>query len=232
MLEILSTLGVGTALGTIAGYEYRRKRETTKQQKEEVQAWFDDCLDIIGRGAFNIERAKLRADPDYKRILKSLDEFSERLFVRAKNPPENVPESATNGVTTIAEIYAKSSAVAEARTEKEGGELISELFSMAQDEYSTEKDMAEALSDAMDVSGDFEKLFGQLNKTNFEQDEVADTIEMMLSEWDPDDFGDFLMAVSSDGEDMNLAVDFGMRIFFDLSLELSNTVYDELEKIR
>jgi hypothetical protein len=232
LVELISSLGVGTFLGTIGGYEYRKRREKAEKKRTEIEEWFDDSLDIIGRAAYNIERALYREDADYERILEELDGFSERLFTKSRNPPDGAPDPAIESISSIARLYAKASIVAEVRTEKEGTELLVELFELAQQEFTDELDLGNALEDATEVSDLYEQIVSQAAQAGVDTGEIADTAEGILNEWDPEDFAQFVSGASSRGSPVQSTVQHSMKLFFDLAKAVSNSSYDDLQLLQ
>jgi len=227
LIETLSALGTGV-LGTILGHEYRRRREATQQKQDQIETWFDESLDIIGRGIFNIERAFLRSEPDYDHILNELGEFSERLYIKSNNPPDGVPASAVATVSTVAELYAKATAVAEANSEKEGNELLLELFDMAQDEQIEEYDFSEAFETATEKSDQFSHLIATANKQGIETDEIAETVQDIVAEWDKEDFVQFISPSRDDSNSIEEYTQFIMTTFFDIARQISGDSYEYL----
>lgn len=227
LIETLSALGTGV-LGTILGHEYRRRREATQQKQDQIETWFDESLDIIGRGIFNIERAFLRSEPDYDHILNELGEFSERLYIKSNNPPDGVPASAVATVSTVAELYAKATAVAEANSEKEGNELLLELFDMAQDEQIEEYDFSEVFETATEKSDQFSHLITTANKQGIETDEIAETVQDIVAEWDKEDFVQFVSPSRDDSNSIEEYTQFIMTTFFDIARQISGDSYEYL----
>jgi len=227
LIETLSALGTGV-LGTILGHEYRRRREATQQKQDQIETWFDESLDIIGRGIFNIERAFLRSEPDYDHILNELGEFSERLYIKSNNPPDGVPPSAVATVSTVAELYAKATAVAEANSEKEGNELLLELFDMAQDEQIGDYDFSEAFETASEKSDQFSHLIATANKQGIETDEIAETVQDIVAEWDKEDFVQFISPSRDDSNSIEEYTQFIMTTFFDIARQISGDSYEYL----
>jgi hypothetical protein len=228
LVDILSALGTGI-LGTIVGHEYRRRRDATQQKQDQIESWFNESLDIIGRGMFNIERAFLRSEPDYDHILNELGEFSERLYIKSNNPPAGVPESAVATVSTVAELYAKAIAVAEANSEKEGNELLSELFDMAQNEQIEEYDFTEAFETATERSEKFSQLISAANKQGIETDEIAETVQDIVSEWDNEDFVHFISPSNEDSNSVEEYTQFVLTTFFDIARQISGDSYEYLQ---
>ena len=220
---------IGSVVGSVLGYEYRRRRELSREKQDEKIAWFDEVLDVIGRGAYNIDRAYFQTDPDYDRILEELDQFSERLYVKAENPPDGVPQSAINTVFSIVEIYAKATIVAEINTEKEGVELLSELFEMAQKEQSEEVDYEAAIQDAVGRSDRLSNIMAVADSQGIDTSEVAETVEGILSEWDSDEFSQFILGASDGNVRIDQTIQQSMDLFFTLSKSMSKTAYDALQ---
>ena len=228
IIEALLTL-VGGVFGSVGGYEYRRRRERVQEKANTTESWFDDCLDIIGRGAYNIEQARFGSEPDYERILEEVDTFSERLFVRVRDPPENIPDPTVEHISAVAQMYAKATAVADVNTRKEGIEIVLELFEMAQEEYSEELDFEDALHDAAELSTGFEQMIEMVENQGFETSDLAKAMEGILAEWDTEDFEQFMMGADERGGDIDRTIDQVMGLFFALANNLSNTAYEELQ---
>jgi hypothetical protein len=231
IVEVVSTLTAGL-LGSIGGYEYRRRRERDRKQRNVTEAWFGDCLDVIGRGAYNIEQARFGGEPDYDRILEDVDSFSERLFVQVRDPPDGVSDSTVETVSAVAQMYAKATAVADVNTRKEGIEVVVELFEMAQEEYSEELDFEDALHDATELSTGFDQMMGMVENQGIETSELAATLEEILSEWDTDDFEQFMIGAGEQGGNIERTIDQVMGFFFALANNLSNSAYKELQAER
>jgi hypothetical protein len=227
--ETLSTLGLGTVLGGIVHFEYRRYRENQQEEQDQVKNWFDESLDIIGRGAYNIDRARFRGDPDYDRILEDLHGFSERLYVKSKNPPDPVPQSAVNKVRAVAQMYAKATAVAEVNSEKEGKELVTELFEMSKKENYSEVEFEEILENAAKISPELSELISEYNQIGIEVSEIAEAFEYIMEDWDSEDFEQFIIEASMENNDVNESIQWSMSMFFSLASNISNIAYDELQ---
>jgi hypothetical protein len=218
---------IPTIFGLVGGYESRRFREGSKQQQNVAEEWYDRCLDIIARGAYNIERARFRSDPDYRRILDEIDTFSERLIVKARNSPERVSNNSDQLVSELAEIYAKSSIVGEVSSEKEDVEFLQEMFQLAQKEYQDNPEFNKAMETATEVSEPFLQFISVMNDSGVGTSEFAETTEDIISEWDSEDFVEFVLMGS--GNDLDQAIEFGLTIFFTVSNGLSNRVHDQLQ---
>ena len=223
---------MGGLVGSIGGYEYRRRRERERKQRNVTEAWFNDCLDIIGRGAYNIEQARFGSEPDYDRILEDVDSFSERLSVQARDPPDGVSDRTVEAVSLVAEMYAKATAVADVNTQKDGIELVLELFEMAQKEHSEELDFEDVLHDATELSTGFDQMMRMVENQGIETSELATTFEEILSEWDIDDFEQFMIGANEQGGNIDRTIDQAMGFFFAFANNLSNTAYEELQAER
>ena len=231
LIEALSTLGAGL-LGSVGGYEYRRRREQTRKQKSTTETWFDDCLDIIGRGAYNIEQARFGSERDDERILNELDTFSERLFIQARDPPDDVPPPMVEGVLSVAQMYAKATAVADVNTRKEGVEVMSELFELAQVEYSEEVNFEDAIHDAAEVSVGFENMIQMVENSGVGTSELAETMEEILVEWNSEDFEQFILGANEDAENVDHTIEQVIDLFFAIANNLSNNAYEALQSER
>ena len=229
-LDILSTLGFGTFVGSVLGYEYKKYRDRARGRENEREQWFDDSLDIIGRGAHNIDRALFRSDPGYERILEELGQFSERLYVKANDPPEGIPTESVEKVAVVAQLYTKATVVAEAKTQKEGAELVKELFEMAQKEHGDQFDLEQAMEQAGTLSSPYAQMWSIAEAQGFDTAGVAEAIEGILVEWDTEEFGEFVSAGST--EEVEETVDIALNLFLQLANEVSNSVYDELQADR
>lgn len=228
LLQLASTLGLGTFLGTAAGYEYRRRREQAKAKENEKEVWLEESLDIIGRGAYNIERTRFRSSPDYERIFEELDEFSERLYIKSTNPPDGIPESTVQKVASVSQIYAKATLITEVSSQKEGVELLTEMFEMAQKEDYEALDLARAIEIAMKNSPAFDQFMSQVKEAGAGPDELAEVTKDILSDWDSEDFAQFVLA----GGSVEETVEYSMNMFFLLSKDISNRMYDSLQNDR
>jgi len=231
VLSILSTIVPGLA-GSVLGYEYRRRREASQQAENQKITWFDESLDIIGRGIFNIERALFRSNPDYDRILTELGQSSERLYIKSKNPPNGVPESAVATVSTVAKLYAKATAVAEVNTEKDGKELLTELFEMAKKEDIGENDLEGAIESASEVSTRFSKLMSMANNEGIGSSELAEVVKEIISDWETEEFVEFISIFHGESGDAEENIEFTMRMFFGISHEISKQSYNVLQEER
>lgn len=231
IFEVVATVSAGL-VGSIGGYEYRRHREKDREQKDTIKTWFDDSLDIIGRGAYNIEQARFGSNTDYERILTELDSFSERLFVQVRDPPDEVPDSTIEVLSEVAKLYAKATAVADVNTRKEGSEVILELFEMAQEEYREEVDFEDALNEAAELSDGFEQMVRMMESHGTEPSEFAEAMGMIFTQWDSEDFEMFLMGANGQGGDVEQTIEQVMGLFFTLAIALSNKAYTELQNER
>ena len=231
IVEALLTL-VGGVFGSVGGYEYRRRRERAQEKANTTETWFDDCLDIIGRGAYNIEQARFGSEPDYERILEEVDTFSERLFVRVRDPPENIPDRTVDHISAVAQMYAKATVVADVNTRKDGIEIVLELFEMAQAEYSEELDFEDALYDAAELSIGFEQMIEMVENQGVETSDLAKVMEEILVEWNTEDFEQFMIGADEQGGDLESTIDQVMSLFLTLANNLSNSAYEELQAER
>lgn len=231
VISILSTLVPGL-VGSVFGYEYRRRREESQQAENQRVAWFDESLDIIGRGIFNIERALFRSDPDYDRILSELGQSSERLYIKSKNPPNGIPESAVATVSTAAKLYAKATVVAEVNSEKEGKEVLTELFEMAKKEDIGEDDFEGAIENASEVSSRFSQLMSMANNEGIDSGELAEVVKEIISDWETEEFVEFISIFHGESGYNEENIEFTMRMFFNISHEVSKQSYVILQEKR
>jgi len=111
-------------------------------------------------------------------------------------------------------MYAKATAVADVNTRKDGIELVLELFEMAQEEYSEELDFEDALHDATELSSGFDQMVRMVENQGIETSELATTFEEILSEWDVDDFEQFMKGANEQGGEIDRTINQSMGIFF------------------
>lgn len=227
--EIVSALGIGSILGGIVTFEYRRRREKGREAENEREKWFDESLGLIGRGAHNIRTAQLRSDPDYNAILDDLAGFSEQLQVKSGNKVDGIPDSAVKQVRTVAQVYAKASAVAEVDSEKEGGELLRELFEMAQKEQHDELDFEGAITDATEQSPAFAQVITAVEQGGAGRGEVAETVQEILSEWHSDEFVDLIMGTTDRRRGVEEITNSTMNLFFTIAHDVSVNSMDALK---
>lgn len=179
---LLSALGTGTLLGSIVGYEYRSYRQRQQQQKDAIETWYDESQDMVSRGIYTVARARFRSDIEYDAVVQDLDELSQRLLVNSRKELDGIPDESLDAVGSLAKLYAKATSAAEVNSQKEGIELMSELFEMAQREFSLDLDFSETLHEASSVSEGFDCLMRAANEQGVGTDEFAETIEHILTE--------------------------------------------------
>lgn len=216
---------VSGLVGAVGGHEWRRYREQQRKAETEVEDWFDDCQNLASRGNQTVYRAGLRSEIGYDAILGDLSDFSDQLYVKARNYPEGVPDEAANHVGTLSELYSKASSVAEVNSQKQGIEILTELFEMAQRESYPEMDFTELMNNAGDMSDGFGHLLAALNDNGVTTEEFAETVEDIFEEWDSEDFA-FFMTYADIGEIVQLV----MRLFLQMVSQLSDMTYEYLEE--
>lgn len=64
---------------------------------------------------------------------------------------------------------------------------------MAQDEQIDEYDFSEAFETATEKSDQFSHLITAANKQGIETDEIAETVQDIVAEWDKEDFVQFIV---------------------------------------
>lgn len=128
-------------------------------------------------------------------------------------------------------MYAKSAAVAETHTQNEGVELLSELFEMAQQEYSDSKNIEGAINSAAEISPMFSELIDSTAQDGVTNQELAEVIENILTKWDVGDFAQFVPS-GNDGQKQERSIQVAMNLFFSLAIHLSEHVYDTLQQQR
>ncbi|MFC3476288.1 hypothetical protein [Halobacterium litoreum] len=228
--EILSVLGVGSLLGTIGGYEYRRRREESRERANALETWFDESLGLIGRGVHAIQTAQHRSDPDYEGILDDLAVYSEGLHVKAKNPPDGVSDSAVSHVQRVSTVYAKASKVAEVEGEKQGVELLQELFEMAQKEPQERVDFEEAITQAAGESPAFGNLIGAVEQNiSGGRGEFAEEVEEIITEWDSSEFKQLMLGAANRGGGVESITEQAMDLFFTIAQDVSVNSMDMLK---
>lgn len=223
---ILSAFGAGNVIG----YQWKSYWERRKEKKTEVEDWFEDCQDLMSRGTHTIYRAGLRSDIGYKKILTELDEYSSELYSKSKNTPDPISDSTAENVEGLSNLYSKASGVAEVSSQKEGIELIAEIFEMAQREFSEEIDFAEAIDDAGNISGILNEILSMVGKRGVSNEDIAETVENMFQEWDSEEFAYLMMFAADDQSELEETINIVMRMFLELVHQLSLLTYESLEK--
>lgn len=223
-------MGGGGLIGGIVGYEWRQYREKQQEKETKVEDWFDECQNMASRGNQSVYRAVLRSEISYEAILTDLNDFADRLYVRSQDKPDNIPKKVAEDVETLSKLYSKASSVAEVNTQKEGIEVTTELFEMAQREFSSQIDFAEVMNNAGEVSEGFGHLLSLLGNQGVTTEEIAEVVEEMFEDWDSDEFAFFVAQSASSNLDVDETIDQMMRIFLQLVSQLSGMTYERLEQ--
>lgn len=213
----------------ILGYEYRNWRDNNRKEGEELENWYEDTERIVSQGIHRIQRSSDRSDIDFGSTSENLDGLAEELSVKCRNAPESVSEKAVGEVHELSRIYAKGTTVAEVSSQKEGIDLLSELFEMAQMEYSQDMDFGQVMEAAGEFSEGFDDLLVAGEKQGIGREEFAEVMEEVFTELDSKGLHLILNTYSQGDQDFEDAVNLALHLFLEIAMKLSLIAFDTLE---
>lgn len=229
--EVLSH-GIATLFGvtsSIAFYKYKIRRDREKKRKDVTVSWYNDCLDIIGRGCYQIKQAGTRSEPNHNRISNNLDTLSERLSVKARNPPDNVPTSSTKYVQEIAEAYSFTTQMAHLKAKNEGVESEAEIIEIYKRRgYSDEFDFETSLKKVARVTPGMEKLLREIEKSpDIDLTEFAKIGDRLFNS-DPEELQQVL-SNAADEHDAEIKSISEETLYLEFLYNISSLIYNELQ---
>ncbi|MDB2274483.1 hypothetical protein PM022_07980 [Halorubrum ezzemoulense] len=188
--EIIAA-GLG-AVGTVLAYEYRRWRQSSKEEKEKAKTWYKEVEGILANASVKSRGSLLRSDPNREELANDFNEISMRLNTKSETAPDRVSDDATNLIKGLVPVFKKAATVAEVTNEKDGYEALGEMFEIAQKEYSEDFDLSSAMTDAMEHSDLFDNMTTQLSQLGMDSEEFSRRMEKMLEEWETEEFVYFI----------------------------------------
>ena len=224
---IAASLGVA---GTVLTYEYRRWRQSSKEERDEAKSWYKEVEGILANAKVKSQTSLLRSDFNREELANDFKDFSDRLNTKAETAPDRVPDEATDLIKSLIPIFKKGATVAEVTGEKDGYEALAEMFEMAQKEYSDDSDMDSAMSNAMELSALFDELTTELSELGMNSQEFSRHIEKMLEESETEEFLS-LIAQFDDGDSVDDALSLPNRLFLEISASISHEAHSQIERI-
>ena len=136
LLGYVATFGVGAA-GSIAAYEYRRRR----QSRDEIKQWYSDAMDAVSRVQRIGYRATLYGNDNFEAMREQLEPLADRLQGHAASAPDVVDRDARQLLVQLAAICTGITSITEQGEDVGGLELFEIVQEHAEEQYDGEIDL-------------------------------------------------------------------------------------------